>query len=572
MPFEWVFLLHISAYLVIGILVGFVLARYHYVPKQFIVTTAFAFIAILYYLVFFISLLNPNYGLIFNTVLYIVGLSAILYGLYRIRILYKSKTIMLCILLPIFITVLVLGYYSVLLGGCRLHEVNGQTNTSFCYLVSLPIDNTLPLTYAKNIQEKNPKDFVGDWNLVDRPPIQIGAGLSVLELTNKPQDIDTGYQLIATFLQLSWISAVFGLLVTIGMKLKHIILLIGTMTFTGVIFINSIFVWPKFFSASLAIMGCVLLFDVSSKYRKRIVVSSIILIGLGLLIHDNIAFTILGSIAVLLFMAIRNILSKPNHKIKTMPWRSVFIGCITALLIATPWIIYKDMNSTSDRLIKWQFAGVIKPNNNSTISTLINAYKGIPFSTWLSNRWVNLETILKPILSHNLTMGIKSIGFSKSAIKASLSSLSVWYEENNFFALLFSFGLFNLGWLLLAIRKNAYKVSTLQKYLFASSLIGIIFWIILMFIPGSTVIHQGSYAALLILFCLFGAWLSHTSLLYILFLLQFVAFNIFYVIGIFIINNLSPNKSWKMVLVSILVAICFLIISKVTKKMSLQNA
>jgi hypothetical protein len=230
------------------------------------------------------------------------------------------------------------------------------------------------------------------------------------------------------------------------------------------------------------------------------------------------------------------------------------------------------MNSTSDRLIKWQFAGVIKPNNNSTISTLINAYKGIPFSTWLSNRWVNLETILKPILSHNLTMGIKSIGFSKSAIKASLSSLSVWYEENNFFALLFSFGLFNLGWLLLAIRKNAYKVSTLQKYLFASSLIGIIFWIILMFIPGSTVIHQGSYAALLILFCLFGAWLSHTSLLYILFLLQFVAFNIFYVIGIFIINNLSPNKSWKMVLVSILVAICFLIISKVTKKMSLQNA
>lgn len=573
MYFVLVFILHIGAYLAIGLCLSSLAFKYNYIPKQFILTVAFGSIAFLYYIVFFLSLLNPAYGKFFNIIIYILGVTILLYGFYKLKVLIKNKSFVIYVLLPLSIITVVLGYYSILLRDCRVNVPANQqySNASYCYLSNLPDDNSLPLAFAQNIEERTPKALLGGWRLVDRPPIQIGAGLAVLELTNKQADISRGYQIIATFLQLGWIAAVFGLLITLGLKLKHTILLIGTMTFVGVIFINSVFVWPKLFSASLVVAGCALLLDFSNKNRAKFVFSSIILVSLGLLIHDNVIFTLLGLVTVLAYLVIRNIISKSKHKTKTLPWKSVFIGCVVAILILTPWAVYKEKISSSDRLVKWQFAGVIKPDNRSTISTLIDSYSNISFDKWIKNREINLETMVKPILSSNLSTGIKSVGFSKSSLRFSLSNLSTWYEENDFFVLLFALGFFNLGWVILLLRKQPLKFSSLQKYLLATSLIGIVFWVILMFIPGSTIIHQGSYATLLILFCLFGNWLARTRLLYVLFFIQFLLFNTFWVLGVFTRYNVSLRRAWLDVIASLLVAIYFVIVSKATAVISLTG-
>src|SRR6202011_3761508 len=86
----WLFFLHVSAYLAIGLSLAALAAKHYYVPKQFILTAAFGVIALFYYLVFFLSLLNPSVGKWFNFLIYLAGWSLVLFGIYKIKQLLKS--------------------------------------------------------------------------------------------------------------------------------------------------------------------------------------------------------------------------------------------------------------------------------------------------------------------------------------------------------------------------------------------------------------------------------------------------------------------------------------------------
>jgi hypothetical protein len=82
-------------------------------------------------------------------------------------------------------------------------------------------------------------------------------------------------------------------------------------------------------------------------------------------------------------------------------------------------------------------------------------------------------------------------------------------RRNQFYHFIHTFGILNVGWLLLLIslvqsilgKRVRYPISTDLKNLFWVGLSALLIWMFLMFIPGSTVVHQGSYATMMLLFC-----------------------------------------------------------------------
>lgn len=564
-----------SAYLTIGLWAGFFAAKNHYIPKQFIVTAAFGFIAIFYYLVFFLTLANPSWGHSFNYVIYIVGWGLALYSLLNIKRLLRQRSLAICILLPLSIMLLLTGYYTVLLTSCRISIVNSQRddNSTYCHLHSLPGDNELPYLYAQNVIHRESHALISDWKLADRPPIQIGAGLGMFNLNNdsssggyRGYESYRGYQLVATFLQLSWVAAIFGLLITLGIRLRQTILAIGIMSMSGFVYINSVFVWPKFFAAGLVVMACVLLFDTGRKHYNRGLVSAITALGLGLLIHDGIIFTMLGAGIVLGYIFLRGNPPKTNKRVGHIPWRSILAGCLIALLFISPWLIYKNHNTSSDRLVKWHLAGVVATDNRTTTQTIVDSYKHIGLHTWYENRVANLQMLAVPMEKQQLSTGTTDFGFSAAAIKQSLGYLATWYEQNDFYILLFALGVFNVGWIAAFSRKNRSKISVLEKRLLAASFISIAVWVLVMFLPYSTVLHQGSYATMLILFGLLAAWIARNNLLLPLFIIQLLVFEVFWVIGVYSRYTQSLHGAVPAVLVSLLFAVILLALAKMSEK------
>jgi hypothetical protein len=72
-------------------------------------------------------------------------------------------------------------------------------------------------------------------------------------------------------------------------------------------------------------------------------------------------------------------------------------------------------------------------------------------------------------------------------------------------------GLLNVGWLLALFRvgRNASNLkSPLSTTIPAIVLGSLLLWVIVMFGPGATVVHQGSYATFLLLLATLAAWIS----------------------------------------------------------------
>ena len=575
----WIFILHVSAYLGIGLWAAVYAFRYRYVPRQFIVLAAFGVISILYYIVFFITLFSPGIGQWTNYLMHIIGWGLTLYALYQYSRRPKNKTLIYFVFLPLSLMMLMAGYYSIVLSSCRLVVPLGQKqdNSTYCHIQFLPADNALPYLYAKNIVLHKPDVLISDWKLVDRPPIQIGAGLSVLQLSRQdPNDTKskvayTSYQLIGTFLQLSWIAAIFGMLYTLGLKLRDIILSIGALGMVGFIYLNTIFVWPKFLAASLVLMGCILLFDTRSKNYKRTLVTAAGAFALGLLIHDGILFSVLGTLAVLGFVMLKDSFIGPKKKRQPLPIKQILIGLLAGAVLLAPWFIYKSNHSSSDRLLKWHLAGIVVPDSRTTTQTIIDSYKTLTPRTWFEGRKANAKMLYMPMQKEEVTSAIKAAGPSVPKLKVALKHLAIFNQVNDFFIVFMAFGIFNLGWFVAFSKRNRKELTVIEKRLLIATAIAVVVWVIIMFLPNSTVIHQGSYATMLIILGLLTTWLARNNLILPIYIIQTFLFVVLWVIGSFAKFDLSTYKAWPAVLATFCVMSIYLGLARVTSKLKLPT-
>ena len=181
------------------------------------------------------------------------------------------------------------------------------------------------------------------------------------------------------------------------------------------------------------------------------------------------------------------------------------------MLVYLPWTLYqKFYDPPGDRLLKLHLAGIYNVDSRPFSEALTTAYRAKTAkeiyenkrSNWImavdNNRnfwadlWDWLQSMLTGDTARQLTVSYRLRGDAFFFLVPTLSFLALGFPA-----------------LLLGILK---RYRTLAWYLavrlFVFVLITIVIWCVLMFGPGTTVVHQGAYASVLLAFaaCCLALW------------------------------------------------------------------
>jgi hypothetical protein len=174
---------------------------------------------------------------------------------------------------------------------------------------------------------------------------------------------------------------------------------------------------------------------------------------------------------------------------------------LTCVLLYLPWLLYQKLyDPPGNFLLKLQLAGVEHVDNESFLQDATTAYSRLTFREWLNARRQNVTTVIDhqgeywedvERLFTSIPKGHGTIEYG-SARQLRMDS--------------FFYFMPNLGWLaagplflLPGVRKR-FRTREWQSaaLLWTVVICTLIPWCLIMFVPGSTSIHQGTYVAVLL--------------------------------------------------------------------------
>jgi hypothetical protein len=356
----------------------------------------------------------------------------------------------------------------------------------------MPGDNRIPLFFAQRIYDRTPlRPFCcGDWLSSDRPPLQTGIFLMErpLPLT---RNIELNYQLLATALQCLWICGVWCVLSSLGTSVVQIRRALTFLIFSGLIFYDSVYTWPKFLTGALVLFAISILIDLVRSRRVATYSDTIIAsacIGLALVSHPGAMFSLVTiPIFLLWFRAM-------------FPVRKLALVLPLLLLFVLPWTAFqKFVDPPGNRLAKWHLAGVIPIDSDTPLQAIRKAYSSRPFSEILAFRWANIKTLggeksffrlgLPDLASGNPGMiGEQSRAAQEKFLWNALGPLNLgWFA-----------GLFLLVKAAMGKRRANPKIPY-DAWIIAVIAVNLLLWCLIEFGPSFTIIATLSFADLLML-------------------------------------------------------------------------
>lgn len=365
--------------------------------------------------------------------------------------------------------------------------------SAFRFEANLPVDNEIPQIFAERLlQGQSPKNLIGDWLSSDRPPLQTGFILLLAPLRLIPGiNFDSIAQAAGMLMQLLWVPAAYGLLRVLGLRSRNAALCLLPLLPSAFLIVNSTYVWPKLAGAGLLLSGWLFLKKSESRFGPREALIVGLFFGLSYLSHGGGAFTLLALAPLLL-------LFRPR-----LGLRSILAMALGFFCLSLPWAAYQNLyEPPGNRLLKWHLGGSIPPDNRGTGEVLKEAYASAPLSKHLEVKWHNFKSTFS--------------GHYEELLNFSTSNIQTRIPEDFFFSFR-SIGWWNSGILLspLALwlcwrRPSKREFSARRESLFGIevlvwSALAHVLWCALMFLPNSTLIHQGPYVHMVSLFCL-SAW------------------------------------------------------------------
>ena len=536
-----IYIIHFLLFIIPGLLLAVFLTNRHQISSSFIAILTVGISSLIGYITFWIYFVNHSIGLVLSITLILASI---------VLIFVKRKDLLKLLTVdeisfPLWLTILVgIFYLSILyfvdLGV--LPEVLAQIRLSH----RLPPDNIIPKLFAEKLYNgHDPRHLIGDWLSSDRPPLQSGIILVQRPLMGLPGlPIGLHYQILSTIAQCSWIASIWALCRTVNLSGHRIALVLAFSIFSGFFLLNSVYVWPKLLAGALIVFTFTLILESLRASQPPSTISIILAsaaAGLGMMAHSGVVFT-LPAIALLVIRR------------QYFPgWRRVLIGLTIFALILAPWTGYqKFYNPPGNRLVKWHLAGVIDIDNRSFGQSLIDSYKNLSFAEIAKNKWENVKTLVG-----NPSLGMKSHNIRRT---------------NEFFNLFKGLGVLNIGWLaflIAIINRKHLDLWRLLKIIIGVGIISLIVWVLLMFGPGTTVIHAGSYATVIILFAGLGIGLTmlNNFLSYFCLSLQIILFSVTW---IFTTPPTEPNmlNVAPNIPLIILAVLSFIAIAQVLAKLS----
>lgn len=362
------------------------------------------------------------------------------------------------------------------------------------YLYTMPPDTILPYWLSERLYSGTTlKPFFSDWLSSDRPPLQ--AALHLLTAPFVPLRI--GYQLMSTALQCWSLLGIWILLRKAAVRPRTIAWILFGCVFSGFFLFNSTFVWPKLLPAAfllISVSGLLL------KPREPALLTGACA-ALAMLGHGGSAFGLAGII-------VASLLWPPERRF--VYWaKTAAIG----ILLLLPWTLYqKFYDPPGNRLLKWHLGGVIPVDARPLGQTVFESYSSQSASAVLSAKLRNAKMLFyypDPIKENwRAATDLWNQGRRMDAFVRWTYQL----REGCFFHLVQSPELLIVGlsglFAFFSRRKRVqaeFRLTGLIAVVFAS---GTIAWCLLMFVPGSTSNHQGSYFNNACLFLLSGIGLS----------------------------------------------------------------
>jgi hypothetical protein len=358
---------------------------------------------------------------------------------------------------------------------------------------NMPMDNWLPKILADQVWEGSIKrPMVGDWLASDRPPLQAGAYLLVKYFSPATAGI---YQVLGTWLQCTVIVPFIFIVQLAGFNRRIQPLAILTLSISAILIINGLFVWPKLLAATYTAIFFVALFQ--SPQTRLAPRNQMLLAGLSLafamLSHSASSFALIG---VLIAYLLRQ---------RSKGLRPLFVTCGIATAAYLPWLIYqKIIDPPGDRLMKWHLAGVIPLDHRSFLQTLSDSYSSLTWETWLAGRIENVTRVLADPLWFPRDLS----AYLQSFLHGAPDPSPIYVNSFFFFSYaqwFFPPAIILIAYAYLAARRI--RPPDVLNYLAGTLLLCVVAWVLLMFSPGSTIIHAGAY------FCPIGALLLAMGLL-----------------------------------------------------------
>lgn len=368
------------------------------------------------------------------------------------------------------------------------------------FLSGMPPDNRIPREVAERLYTgESLKIRFGDWLSSDRPPLQAGLSLAFAPaLVTIGIPIDTFCGATGVWFQLLWVPAVWMLLQWLGVPVARCHAGVAALAFTGALLFNSVYVWPKLGAAALVLAGFRLLCRHDDEDAQNIRAEAALagaLFALGMLGHGGVIFALIVAAPLILFFRRGSL--------------SVYIFSLLAfIIISLPWIFYQRFyDPPGSRLAKWHIAGVMEASDTRPLKqTIEEQYKAVGWDGALHARRTNIQTLFGGdwIKAFYLRTGADGLNRRVNEFFYTFHWFSDWL-------LAAPAGL----WLLLAAvaqrrydRQSAIRHATCVGWLILTLAV----WVLLMFIPVSTVVHQGSMTVQLVGLALLASWLLLLSM------------------------------------------------------------
>lgn len=448
------------------------------------------------YLSFWLYMLNTFLGKLFTVFLYIAIVALIIVlvdKLLKHTIPSKKiKTLKYFTLISLLV-LLTSGFYNAIMYSCT---TSGKLSkkVQYCSILDNTFDNTLPLSFTLSTYRGVRKASVSDWTTTDRPPLQSGIALLQVPLTSRIGEVVNGYQILAVFLQCMWIFAFFEYIKRATTSHKTVLYMVIIAITSTFVYSNSIFVWPKMLAATLGVFAFIFLADIlkSKKidYHQAVIIATAI--SLGMLAHGGLIFTVVPLLLGGVWETRR--LVKMKH---------IVIFICTALLLYSPWLIYKSSSSSGDRLINWWISGMVEPDDRPVQKVFIESY----------SKLTTTEVILKKADNIKALFGVLDYTGPVST-KDSVGRLA--NLEASFFIPSFSFALIGLFMICrdFILKRTKFKQEmtkfAILKYSLLLGTVCTFLWVFISFGPPNapTISYAGSYATFLILYFSFLTYLS----------------------------------------------------------------
>ncbi len=355
-------------------------------------------------------------------------------------------------------------------------------------------DNLIPFVFSQHIAAgQSTHMMISDWNGSDRPPLQ--AGFILLATLFAPL-VGTGTDSAfgaSVVIQVLWLPGLYAVLRALGVRRKAILLGILLAAAAGTTYFNTVYTWPKVFSAGLVFCAIALLIDAIRRPRHFVpdFIFAVVAFVFAVLAHGVAAFVV-PLVVILGIVAYRR--QPVRRAISTTA-----IAAAAGVILYAPWSIYQTfVDPPGDRLVKWHIAGVIPvTDHRSLLTSLVDSYSHLTLGQWLAGRWVNLETVFK--LNPFLHVGDL---FARRTAEMQTTSIAL--------GIAFPLAALVTVWLVVKMLRKQKLTHSDRVFFFlvAAALVCIAFWCLVMFTPGDTIIQQGSQVWIFLLLVAPQVWIA----------------------------------------------------------------